>query len=110
MNQRESLNIQNQSIEGAVTCVMSYLKATQREKKGRERRNQIEKEETKMKKQVCESRNMNLRKKRAQGKIAKWSKTIDYMCDMEIVRVWQKHMEQGEQIRKMEKPRKSEIN
>ena len=43
MNQRESLNIQNQSIEGAVTCVMSYLKATQREKKGRERRNQIEK-------------------------------------------------------------------
>ena len=43
MNQRESLNIQNQSIEGAVTCVMSYLKATQREKKGKERRTQIEK-------------------------------------------------------------------
>ena len=53
MNQRESLNIQNQSIEGAVTCVMSYRKATQREKKGRERKNQIEKEETKIKKQVC---------------------------------------------------------
>ena len=43
MNQRETLNIQNQSIEGAVTCVMSYLKATQREKKGKERRTQIEK-------------------------------------------------------------------
>ena len=53
MNQHESLNIQNQSIEGAVTCVMSYRKATQREKKGRERKNQIEKEETKIKKQVC---------------------------------------------------------
>ena len=43
MNQREALNIQNQSIEGAVTSVMSYRKATQREKKGRERKNQIEK-------------------------------------------------------------------
>ena len=53
MNRRELLNIQNQSIEGAVTSVMSYLKATQREKKGRERRTQIEKEETKTKKQVC---------------------------------------------------------
>ena len=53
MNQRESLNIQNQSIEGALTCVMSYLEATQREKKGRERKNRIEKEETKIKKQVC---------------------------------------------------------
>ena len=53
MNQREVLNIQNQSIEGAVTSVMSYRKATQREKKGRERKNQIEKEETKIKKQVC---------------------------------------------------------
>ena len=53
MNQRESLNIQNQSIEGAVTSVMSYLKATQREKKGRERRNQIEKRGNENKKQVC---------------------------------------------------------
>ena len=52
MNQRESLNIQNQSIEGAVTSVMSYRKAKQREKKGRERKTQIEKEETKIK-QVC---------------------------------------------------------
>ena len=49
MNQREPLNIQNQSIEEAVTSVMSYRKATQREKKGRERKNQIEKEETKIK-------------------------------------------------------------
>ena len=53
MNQRESLNIQNQSIEGAVTSVMSYLKATQREKKGRERRKQIEKRGNENKKQVC---------------------------------------------------------
>ena len=53
---------------------------------------------------------MNLGRKRAQGKIAKWSKTKDYMCDMEMVRVWQKHMEQGEQIRKMENPRESEMN
>ena len=65
MNQRESLNIQNRSIEGAVTCVMSYLKATQREKKGRERKNQIEKEETKIKDKCVESRNMNLGRKRA---------------------------------------------
>ena len=65
MNQRESLNIQNQSIEGAVTCVTSYLKATQREKKGRERKNEIEKEETKIKNKCVESRNMNLARKRA---------------------------------------------
>ena len=52
MNQREALNIQNQSTEGAVTCVMSYRKATQREEKGRERNNQIEKEETKIKTSV----------------------------------------------------------
>ena len=65
MNQRESLNIQNQSIEGAVTCGMSYRKATQREKKGRERKNQIEKEETKIKNKCVESRNMNLGRKRA---------------------------------------------
>ena len=66
MNQRESLNIQNQSIEGAVTCVMSYLKATQREKKGRKRRNQIEKRGSENKKNKCvESRNMNLGRKRA---------------------------------------------
>ena len=65
MNQRESLNIQNRSIEGAMTCVMSYLKATQREKKGRERKNQIKKEETKIKDKCVESRNMNLERKRA---------------------------------------------
>ena len=65
MNRRESLNIQNQSIEGAVTSVMSYRKATQREKKGRERKNQIEKEETKIKNKCVESRNMNLGRKRA---------------------------------------------
>ena len=53
MNQRESLNIQNQSIEGAVTSVMSYRKATQRQKKGRERKNQIEKRGNEDKKQVC---------------------------------------------------------
>ena len=53
---------------------------------------------------------MNLGRKRAQGKIAKWSKTKDYMCDMEMVRVWQKYMEQGEQSRKMENPRESEMN
>ena len=65
MNQRESLNIQNQSIEGAVTCGMSNRKATQREKKGRERKNQIEKGETKIKNKCVESRNMNLGRKRA---------------------------------------------
>ena len=66
MNQRESLNIQNQSIEGAVTCVMSYRKATQREKKGRERKYEIQKEETKIKKNKCvESRNMHLGRKSA---------------------------------------------
>ena len=38
MNQRESLNIQNQSIEGAVTCVMSYLKQRkERKKAGKEK-------------------------------------------------------------------------
>ena len=84
-------------------------KATQRKKKGRERKNQIEKEETNIKNKCVESRNMNLGRKRAQGKIAKWSKTKDYMCDMEMVRVWQKHMELGEQIRKMENPRESEM-
>ena len=85
-------------------------KATQRKKKGRERKNQIEKEETNIKNKCVESRNMNLGRKRAQGKIAKWSKTKDYMCDMEMVRVRQRHMEQGEQIRKMENPRESERN
>ena len=47
MNQREALNIQNQSTEGAVTCVMSYRKATQREEKGRERNNQQKKRKRK---------------------------------------------------------------
>ena len=65
MNQREVLNIQNQSIEGAVTSVMSYRKATQREKKGRERKNEIEKEETKIKNKCVESRNMHLGRKSA---------------------------------------------
>ena len=40
-------------------------KATQREKKGRKRKNQIEKEETKIKNKCVESRNMNLGRKRA---------------------------------------------
>ena len=53
MNQRESLNIQNQSIEGAVTSVMCYRKATQGEKKGRVRKNQIEKRGNENKKQAC---------------------------------------------------------
>ena len=48
---------------------------------------------------------VSLRRKHAYSQIAKWSKTMDYMCDMEIVRVWWRHMEQGEQIRKMENPR-----
>ena len=53
MNQRESLNIQNQSIEGAVTCGMSYRKATQREKKGRERKKSNRERGNENKKQVC---------------------------------------------------------
>ena len=65
MNQHESLNIQHQPIEGAVTCVMSFLKATQREKKGSKKKNQIEKEETKKKDKCVECTNMNLGRKRA---------------------------------------------
>ena len=53
MNQRESLNIQNQSIEGAVTCVMSYLKATQREKKRQGKKKSNRKRGNENKKQVC---------------------------------------------------------
>ena len=64
MNQRESLNIQNQSIEGAVTCVMSYLKQ-RKERKKAGKKNQIEKEETNIKNKCVESRNMNLGRKRA---------------------------------------------
>ena len=40
-------------------------KATQRKKKGRERKNQIEIEETNIKNKCVESRNMNLGRKRA---------------------------------------------
>ena len=61
-------------------------------------------------KEKWRGKKVSLRRKRAYSQIAKWSKTIDYICDMEIVRVWLRHMEQGEQIRKMENPRESEIN
>ena len=51
MNQRESLNIQNQSIEGAVTCVMSYLKAKRGKRQGKKKSNRKRGNENK--KQVC---------------------------------------------------------
>ena len=81
-----------------------------REKRQGKKNSNRKKRKRKLKNKCVEKRNMNLGRKRAQGKIAKWSKTKDYMCDMEMVRVWQKQMEQGEQIRKMENPRESEMN
>ena len=59
--------MQNLSIEGAVACVMSYLKAKQREKKGRERRNQIEKRGNENKKQVCRKEKHEFSKKTCLG-------------------------------------------
>ena len=88
--------------------VLPKSNAKREKRQGKKKLNRKRVNENKNK--CVESRNMNLGRKRAQGKIAKWSKTKDDMCDMEMVRVSQKHMEQGEQIRKKENPRDSERN
>ena len=91
-------------------CHVLLKSNAKREKRQGKKNSNRKKRKRKLKNKCVEKRNMNLGRKRAQGKIAKWSKTKDYMCDMEMVRVRQKHMELGEQIRKMENPRESEMN
>ena len=65
MNQRESLNIQNQSIEGAVTCVMSYLKAKRAKRQGKKKSNRKRGNENK--KQVCRKEKHEFSKKTCLG-------------------------------------------
>ena len=47
------LNIQNQSTEGAITCVRSYVKVWEKEKKGREMRKRVQEKGNENKKQEC---------------------------------------------------------
>ena len=64
-------------------CFVAWKEGQEKKRQGKKISNRKRGNENKNK--CVESRNMNLGRKRAQGKIAKLSKTKDYMCDMGVV-------------------------